>query len=454
VTPASAFPAGTRVRIDSSVRRYGDGRLVLGGAPLRLLRLSARGAHLLDSWAADTPIGAADAETRLARRLVDAGVLHPKAEGGTGFSVCDVTLIVPVKDNAEGVAQLLAGASELGDRIVVDDGSGTPIPGAHIRHHTARGPAAARNAGARRATTDLIAFLDSDTAPDPHWLHAVLPLFGDPAVAAVAPRIRSLPDGPLGAYEADRGSLDMGPRPAVVQPGGRVRYVPSAALVVRRAALSTVGGFDETLRYGEDVDLVWRLMAGGKIVRYQPDSIVWHHPRDTLRAWLRQRFDYGTSAAPLARRHPGRLHCAVGSPAAAGWGLAIAGHPAAGLSAAAIEASVSAWRLRRTGLPLSAAVAVSARALLRTGPHLAEAVRRAWWPILAIVTGRRRRYVLGAAVLPIIAETLLRRRGPRWAALRLADDLAYGLGVWSGCLRHRTAAPLLPRLTAIRGRAR
>ena len=44
----------------------------------------------------------------------------------------------------------------------------------------------------------------------------------------------------------------------------KVSYVPTAALLVRRAALDSVtpgGGavFDPALRYGEDVDLVWRL---------------------------------------------------------------------------------------------------------------------------------------------------------------------------------------------------
>jgi hypothetical protein len=33
------------------------------------------------------------------------------------------------------------------------------------------------------------------------------------------------------------------------------------------------------------------------------------------------------------------------------------------------------------------------------------------------------------------------------AALRLLDDCAYTVGVWLGCLRHRTIQPLLPRRT-------
>jgi hypothetical protein len=34
----------------------------------------------------------------------------------------------------------------------------------------------------------------------------------------------------------------------------------------------------------------------------------------------------------------------------------------------------------------------------------------------------------------------------RWTAACIVDDAAYGLGVWWGCLRHRSARPLLPAL--------
>jgi GT2 family glycosyltransferase len=77
-----------------------------------------------------------------------------------------------------------------------------------------------------------------------------------------------------------------------------VPYVPSAALIVR-----TPVRFDEQLRYGEDVDLIWRLKDEGHRVVYDPSVVVLHHERDTLR----RTFRYGTSAAPLAARHPTRL---------------------------------------------------------------------------------------------------------------------------------------------------
>ncbi len=440
----SSAGMGIRLHLDARTRRFRNGRILLGGSPTRLLVLGSSGIQRVDAWLAGTPVGADPREQALARRLLDAGLVHPVADRGT-FTNAEVTVVVPVKDDPDGLQRLLAAIGDVADRIVVDDGSAAPIVKAAVRHGVARGPAAARNAGWRRAGTPLVAFLDSDTVPDPAWLDHVLPLFDDPAVAAVAPRIRSLATGPVGGYEAWRSGLDMGPEPSAARPDGRVRYVPSAALVVRRDALVSLGGFEEDLRYGEDVDLVWRLVAAGHTVRYEPVAVVRHEPRTTVTAWLRQRYHYGTSAAALAQRHPGLLHCAhLPRDYAAQCAVAIAGHPLVGAAPAIIAAAVRARRLHRRGIPARAVVDVTVSGQLGLIRQVADALRRVWWPV-ALPT-RRGRALLAAAWLAPVVSALCRGPGPRAALLRVLDDLAYGLGVWAGCARHRTIAPLLPRL--------
>ena len=87
-----------------------------------------------------------------------------------------------------------------------------------------------------------------------------------------------------------------GRTPARVVPGGRVPFVPGAALVVRRHLR-----FDETFdQGGEDVDLIRR----ANYVRYEPAAHVAHDHRVDPRKWLRRRVYYGRTAAPLAKRHP------------------------------------------------------------------------------------------------------------------------------------------------------
>ena len=431
----------TTLRPDARLRLSHDGRVLIGGSPLRMLRLSPAGARQVRAWLGGEPVGTEPAARALARRILAAGIVHPETIDGR-YTCADVTVVVPVKDNPAGLARLLAAIGEVGARVVVDDGSAEPIAGA-VRHELAHGPAAARNSGSRMAGTDLIAFMDSDIVPDPDWLDTVLPLFDDPAVAAVAPRVRTLAHGPLGRYESLRSSLDMGADPAVVRPGGRIAYVPTATLVIRRSALTEIGGFDETLRYGEDVDLIWRLVAAGHLVRYQPDAVVRHEPRPTLRAWLAQRYAYGTSAADLARRHPGQLYCArLSWPKAVRWAAMAAGHPLMALPTV-IEPIRQVSTLRERGLPLSTAAAVVGDSEVSAVAQLADALRRIWWPA-ALLTRRGRRLLI-AAYLPVAVNAAVRGRDPRAGLLRIADDLAYGCGVWTASIRACRLDPLLPQ---------
>jgi hypothetical protein len=334
----------------------------------------------------------------------------------------------------------------------------------------------------------LVAFLDANCEPEPGWLDDLLPHFADPHVAAVAPRIVPTA-GPaahrgLAAYEAVSSPLDVGAREAIVRPRSAVAYVPTAALVVRRAALEDRGGFDETLPVGEDVDFVWRLVAAGWTVRYEPRAVVRHPMRPGWRAWLRQRYRYGTSAAPLARRHGRAVAPAIMSVrTAAAWTLVAAGQPLLGAFAAGSSVAALATRPPRRnprhpaetrhpgetrqpagpesgrrvdreapGIPLIEAVRLAGVGHLRGGLALARAVRRAWAPaaVLLAVTSRRSRPALAAVVVvPGLLEWMEKRPRldpARFVALGLVDDLAYAAGVWAGCARERSGRALWPDL--------
>jgi len=458
-------PADFGLELAPGVRRLDGGGVLVGGAPLRIMRLSAAGRRAVDAFAHGDPVGASAGRRALARRLLDAAMANPRPTKPGTLTPADVTAVIPVKDDPGGLARTLAALGALAHVIVVDDGSERPVVGGTvIRHHRARGPAAARNNGWATASTGLVAFVDADCEPSPGWLTALLPHFDDPAVAAVAPRVTSRPDPALppalAIYEAQRGPLDRGARPAIVRPLSPVPYVPTAALVVRRAALEQVGGFDEALRFGEDVDLVWRLGAAGHTVRYEPATTVTHPTRRSAPAWARQRFDYGTSAAPLARRHgkavaPLRLS----GWSAAAWALVLAGRPVAGLSVAAVSTALLGPRLSGLEHPWREAVRLAGGGNAYAGRYVADALTRSWWP-LALTTGvlwRRSRPALVAAfTVPALAEWVAERPpiGPgRWVAMRLADDLCYGAGVWAGTIRGRTAAALRPDLVSWPGRA-
>ena len=430
-----SLPPGFRLVLDPGVRRIDGGTVLVGGSPLRILRLSGAGAQVVDSWIGGAPVASSDGSQRLARRLLDAGIAHPRPPRGT-YEPVDVTVVVPVRDGE------VVGAFD--NRIVVDDGSRTPVPGA-VRHPTPRGPAAARNTGWRQARTSLVAFVDADCVPEPGWLDTLLPHFADPLVAAVAPRIRSTGAGWLAAYDARRSPLDRGEQEGPVRPRGRVPFVPTAALIVRRSVLEELDGFDEALHFGEDVDLVWRMVEHGWTVRYEPAARVAHPTRPTLRAWLAQRFRYGSSAAPLARRH-GRAVAplAVSEWSALAWTVTALGWPALGTGVAASTGAMLAPRLAGLEHRWVEAGRLAGTGHWFAGSQIADALRRAWWPLaaLAAISSKRARVACALAVLPVAPDPL-----------RLLDDLAYGTGVWAGCVRERSWAALRPDLSNWPGRA-
>ena len=80
--PDSPLPSGWRLRMDGSTRIESGGTVVYGGFPLRVIRLSARGAAIVRSWVDGTAVGESLAERRLARRLLDAGLAHPDPQPG------------------------------------------------------------------------------------------------------------------------------------------------------------------------------------------------------------------------------------------------------------------------------------------------------------------------------------------------------------------------------------
>ena len=165
-----------------------------------------------------------------------------------------------------------------------------------------RGLSSARNTGAEVATGEIVAYLDDDAYPDPHWLHHIAAEFraedhlavGGPNLApagqgAVADCVANSPGSPTHVLLSDR----------------IAEHVPGCNMAVRRDALLGLGGFDTQFRVaGDDVDMCWRLQEHGGTVGYAAAAVVWHHRRRAVRAYLRQQRGYGKSEAMVEAKWP------------------------------------------------------------------------------------------------------------------------------------------------------
>ena len=436
------------------------------------MTLSAAGAAVVKRWfdaasPAKETLTPSPAEEALAGRLVEAGMAHPLPAVSTG----PVHVVIPFHGDHRDLAATVAGvrSQRPASITVVDDGNPSPpsLPTdvVIVRHGTSGGPAAARNTGWRRLvadgliadrsavddaapddTDDVIVFIDAGVTTGADDLQRLAGHLGDESVGAAAPRVATEP-GPalIDRYEAHFSPLDLGPDPSPVGLGRRVTYVPTACLAVRASQVVDLDGFDDQLRFGEDVDFIWRLVDRAS-VRYDPSVIVRHGARVGLRAFARQRVQYASAAAPLAARHADAVHpWRSNLLGAAGVALASLGHPFVALGVGLLPVGDLRDKLDTTVTPTATAIRLLAIGHGWSLRSFAETAARSWIVFalpLAVRSRVARRWIVAGW-----ARRALTTTDPALLALGVIDDVAYGTGVGLGAWRQRSIRALVPAIT-------
>jgi GT2 family glycosyltransferase len=232
-----------------------------------------------------------------------------------------VSVVVCTHNGAGTLAQCLDAVHGLSypnfELIVVDDGSSDDSAdiarsrGATLVRTEHRGLSAARNAGTKGASGEIVAFLDDDAFPDPDWLHYVAAQLqanghggiGGPNIppdddSLVADCVAAAPGGPIHVLISDR----------------EAEHVPGCNMAFRKSALEEIGGFDERFRVaGDDVDVCWRLQEAGQTLGFSAGAVVMHRRRDSIWRYLKQQYGYGKAEALLERKWPSRYNRAGSS---------------------------------------------------------------------------------------------------------------------------------------------
>lgn len=433
--------------------RSTDGRVLLAGSPLTQYTVTSGGSRVLDALESADPLPAG--HEGLTGRLSANGAIH-RRDVAPG-SPDDITVVIPTHvttpEDLERLRHLVARLRGMAI-IVVDDCSPIVVSveqATVVRHDHNTGPGAARNTGLALTDTRFVAFVDDDTTVNFDHVCALAGHLVDGDVDIVAPRVASTAgDGALADYEQTHSPLDLGDSPGVVRPGARISYVPSAVLVCSVDSLEHLSGFDESLRIGEDVDLVWRASRDGLTCRFVPSVRCGHRPRATLGGFISQRRRYGSSSARLAARHGGavapiRTHPLLVAPSL----LALTGFPLAFIASAVAMYAWFIFTLRATRLGIGDRARVVTIGAWSSARLLVTATARTWWPLFALASLWSPRVLLMFAVSlmapPLVELVTKRPRHPsRYVVLHLLDDLSYGLGVWQGALALRNGKCLLP----------
>jgi GT2 family glycosyltransferase len=271
-----------------------------------------RGGHEIRDWDFGlTTRGRAPKRALAAVRTAYANVPFARDRAWPRISVvvCSYNGARTIRDCLEGLARLDYPNVEV---IVVDDGS-TDATSAIAAEYDVRlistpnrGLSAARNTGLQAATGEIVAYTDDDARPDPHWLQYLAATFEEGGYAAAGgPNIAPPGDG----WIADCVANAPGGPVHVLLTDGIAEHVPGCNMAFRRERLAAIGGFDPIYRAaGDDVDACWRIQDAGGVIGFSPAAMVWHHRRNSIRAYWRQQQGYGRAEALLERKWPERYN--------------------------------------------------------------------------------------------------------------------------------------------------
>ena len=316
-------------------------------------------------------MGAARALGSLARRLL-------RNVGANDHS--SATVVIPARDAAGTLGACLEALAEQGvpgpaaSLVVVDDGSSDDTAaiaqrfGATVLAGPRTGPAAARNTGIRAASSDLVVFVDADTVPAAEWLREMLRPFDDPAVVAVKGRYKTTQRAALARFT----QLEFEWKYARLAQARHVDYVDTGTAAFRRAPLVEAGGFDESLRTSEDVELAYRLAAGGGRIVFNPGAVVLHRHTESLAPYFVKKLRGALTRTLVYRRHPQKAKGDAYTPPLMGAQIALSGLAAAAVAGRLLGLPATGWQ----GL-LGAFVATTfpvVRQALRLDPAIAPLV--------------------------------------------------------------------------------
>lgn len=225
--------------------------------------------------------------------------------------VCSHNGARTIRDCLEGLGRLTYPDFEV---ILVDDGSADATAAIAAEYDCRlirtenRGLSSARNTGLAVATGEIVAYIDDDAYPDPHWLTYLAATFLSTTHAGVGgPNIAPPGDGPVAAC------IDNAPgNPThILLSDWEAEHIPGCNMAFRKASLQAIGGFDPQFRVaGDDVDVCWRLQEWGGTLGFSPAAMVWHHRRDSLRTYWNQQRGYGKAEALLERKWPAKYNTA------------------------------------------------------------------------------------------------------------------------------------------------
>jgi mycofactocin system glycosyltransferase len=445
-------------------------RVLVKKFPLRIFRLTTLSLMLLRLLESGMTISGEflPKVVHFAEYLAGLNILVRKIPASPPSFTPYISVIIPVKDRPQEIDSCLNSIfscnypAEKMEVIVVDDGSAdretakaaAKYPVKLIEMSVNQGQSTCRNIGIRHARGDIIAFTDSDCVVSPNWLIILSRCFIDPQVALVGGgvytnRFETL----LDYYEEYRSPLFKGNKILPMEKNGEVPFVPTCNLLVRKKVFEKIGGFNEVLHVGEDVDLIWRILNEGYKGWYVPEGCIWHHHRNKFLPFLKRRAQYAASESILSKRHNSlnkALHFPFWHiPLLAGllfafWFKIFYIVFAVTFSMVFLELFVKHLKLKRKNIPVQGIelFVFIMHSYYTTFRFSTALLTRYYFWLLLLITAILPAGSWFILLVPLISSLLeykitYRLSFPQFLACYFLEMLAYSLGFLYGCLKHR-----------------
>lgn len=223
-----------------------------------------------------------------------------------------ISVVIPMYNEARHIgrtllaAQKAANAAQIAcELIVVDNGSSDDGPqiartfGARVLVMPGLPIGALRNRGAALASGEWLAFIDADIEMPEEWLTRLLALQAQAQGDIFGLDLHTPAAAPWFASAWQRRML----RPSK-QATRHVEWLPSANLLLRKQWFDDSGGFNETLRTGEDKEYTLRLSKHGARLLSVNNSVALHWGYEmNWREWMGKELWRQGSHLQLLRAH-------------------------------------------------------------------------------------------------------------------------------------------------------
>lgn len=172
------------------------------------------------------------------------------------------------------------------------------LPGLVVIDASARrGPGAARNIGVSQARGRHIAFCDADDVVADDWLAELYSTLQTAEFVAARIEHRRLNPQYPDYLQGAEGMM------FTIKPLTQYPMVGAGHMAVHKGVFDEVGGFDESMRTAEDLDLSWRIQLAGHPLVGNPRAVVHIRIRPTLRGVFLQAYGYGSAHRMLHHKY-------------------------------------------------------------------------------------------------------------------------------------------------------